>query len=65
MDSDLKIVIVFLYGYFPVASLVFFPKFRELGRDNLLDTSATNWLILPVPDDRCGAIGGMKIGKGN
>jgi hypothetical protein len=33
-------------------------------------TSATNWLIVPAPDQmiddgHCGAIGGMKIGKGN
>jgi hypothetical protein len=29
-----------------------------------LDTSATEWPIVPAPGD-CGAIGGMKIGRGN
>jgi hypothetical protein len=32
-----------------------------------LGTSATNWPIVPVPDDddACGAVSGMKIGSGN
>jgi hypothetical protein len=30
-----------------------------------LGTSATIWPIVPAPDDDCGAIGGMKIGRGN
>jgi hypothetical protein len=33
-----------------------------------LGTSATNWPILPAPDDdddECGAVGGMRIGRGN
>jgi hypothetical protein len=33
-----------------------------------LRTSATNWPIAPLPDDdddECGAIGGMRIGRGN
>jgi hypothetical protein len=32
-----------------------------------LGTSATNWPIVPTPDDdgdECGAVGGMRIGKG-
>jgi hypothetical protein len=33
-----------------------------------LGTSATNWPIVPAPDDednKCGAVGGMIIGRGN
>jgi hypothetical protein len=31
-----------------------------------LDTSATNWPIVPAMDDEeCGAVGGMRIGRGN
>jgi hypothetical protein len=32
-----------------------------------LGTSATNWPIVPAPmiDDECGAVGGMRIGRGN
>jgi hypothetical protein len=32
-----------------------------------LGTSATNWLIVPAPDDRdeCGAVGGMRIDRRN
>jgi hypothetical protein len=31
-----------------------------------LGTSATNWPIIPAPDDDvCGAVGGMRIGRGN
>jgi hypothetical protein len=31
-----------------------------------LGTSATVWLIVPAPDnDVCGAVGGMRIGRGN
>jgi hypothetical protein len=29
-----------------------------------LGTSVTNWPIVPAPDE-CGAVGGMRIGKGN
>jgi hypothetical protein len=33
-----------------------------------LDTSATNWPMVPAPDgdddDECGAIGGIRIGRG-
>jgi hypothetical protein len=36
----------------------------------LCTTSATNWPIVPAPDeddddDECGAVGGMRIGRGN
>jgi hypothetical protein len=35
-------------------------------RLSLLSTSATNWPIAPAPnDDDCGAVGGMRIGRGN
>jgi hypothetical protein len=32
-----------------------------------LGTSVTNWPIVPAPDDddECGAVGGMRIGRGN
>jgi hypothetical protein len=31
-----------------------------------LGTSATNWPVVPAPDDdECGAVGGMRIGSGN
>jgi hypothetical protein len=32
-----------------------------------LGTSATNWPFIPAPDDdeECGAVGGMRIGRGN
>jgi hypothetical protein len=31
-----------------------------------LGTSATNWPIVQAPDDdECGAVGGMRIGRGN
>jgi hypothetical protein len=32
-----------------------------------LGTSAINWPIVPAPDDNdeCGAVGGMRIGRGN
>jgi hypothetical protein len=34
-----------------------------------LGTSTTNWPIVPAPDDddddECGAVGGMRIGRGN
>jgi hypothetical protein len=31
-----------------------------------LGTSATNWRIVPSPDDdECGVVGGMRIGRGN
>jgi hypothetical protein len=37
------------------------------GREKLspLGTSATNWPILPAPNDGCGAVGGIRIGRGN
>jgi hypothetical protein len=28
-----------------------------------LGTSATIWLIVPTPDDECGAVGGMRISE--
>jgi hypothetical protein len=37
-------------------------------RLSLLGTSATNWFIAPprmMDDDECGAVGGMRIGRGN
>jgi hypothetical protein len=38
-------------------------------RLSLLGTSATNWPIVPAPDvdndDECGAVGGMRIDRGN
>jgi hypothetical protein len=32
-------------------------------RLSLLGTSATNWPIAPAPNDKCGAVGGMTIGR--
>jgi hypothetical protein len=34
-------------------------------RLNPLGTSATNWPIVPAPDDECEAVAGMRIGRGN
>jgi hypothetical protein len=37
-------------------------------RLSLLDTSATNWPVYQprmIDDDECGAVGGMRIGRGN
>jgi hypothetical protein len=30
-----------------------------------LGTSATNWPTVPAPDDKCGEVGGIRIGRGN
>jgi hypothetical protein len=30
-----------------------------------LGTSANIWPIVPAPDDECGVVGGMRIGRGN
>jgi hypothetical protein len=30
-----------------------------------LGTSATIWPIVPAPDDECGVVDGMRIGRGN
>jgi hypothetical protein len=42
---------------------------RGVGGENILgplDTSATEWPIVPAPDDcNDGEFGGMKIGRGN
>jgi hypothetical protein len=47
-----------------VAAFLFF--FVSWGGVRLspLGTSATNWPIVPAPDDdECGAVGGMRIGR--
>jgi hypothetical protein len=44
------------------------PKFFSHGvKPSPFHTAATVWPILPAPDDDddCGAIGGMRIGRGN
>jgi hypothetical protein len=46
--------------------VTFFIIFLSGVRLSPLGTAATNWPIVPVPDDGdCGAVGGMKIGRGN
>jgi hypothetical protein len=30
-----------------------------------LDKSPTNWTTVPAPDDECGPVGGMRIGRVN
>jgi hypothetical protein len=44
----------------------FFFSFLGWG-ESPLGMSATNWPIVPIPDDdnECGAVGGMRIGRGN
>jgi hypothetical protein len=48
---------------------VYFLFFHGFGvRPGPLGTSATVWPIVPAPDDdddECGAVGGMRIGRGN
>jgi hypothetical protein len=56
---------------FSTSILVFFFLVSWGGmRLSPLGTSAINWPIVPAPDDdvdddECGAVGGMRIGKGN
>jgi hypothetical protein len=54
-------------GYLTTLSVVFFLVSWGGVRLSPLGTSATNWPIVPAPDDNnaCGAIGGMRIGRGN
>jgi hypothetical protein len=49
------------------SSSIFFSSVSWGGvRLSPLGTSATNWPIVPAPDDdECGAVGGIRIGRGN
>jgi hypothetical protein len=46
--------------------MTFLERLRFIIIILLLGTSATNWPVGPAPDDdECGAVGGMKTGRGN
>jgi hypothetical protein len=65
LDLLLKSIMVELYLHSPYDFtawfLVFFYSFWGWG-----GTKCNNWPIVPAPDDdECGAVSGMRIGKGN
>jgi hypothetical protein len=41
------------------------PSFLSGVRPSPLGTSATIWPTAPAPHDECGAVGGMRLGRGN
>jgi hypothetical protein len=43
----------------------FFLSFLGWGETSPLGTSATNSPTVPAPDDDCGAVGGMRTGRGH
>jgi hypothetical protein len=56
------------HHYAALSSLILFPSHSGgvASIPGSLGTSATEWPIVPAPGDcDCGAIGGMKIGRGN
>jgi hypothetical protein len=57
------IILPFIFLQTRMSSVLFWGGVRL----SPLGTSATNWLTVPAQmiDDECGAVGGMRIGKGN
>jgi hypothetical protein len=49
----------------PIRIFFFFLDSLDVVRLSPLGTAATIWPIVPAPDNECGAVGGMRIDRGN